>query len=141
MVPRVSRWRALALLAIAASGGAWLFTAGARPCTSRKGIAVPEDLPHAPPGATPFPPEVGRKIASALAARPEGEVPRTRHRDGNVPRYVNRLALEASPYLRQHAHNPVNWYPWGRGGLRGGAPHRPAIVPLGRATPPATGAT
>ncbi len=25
----------------------------------------------------------------------------------------NRLAGEASPYLRQHAHNPVDWYPWG----------------------------
>ncbi len=27
-------------------------------------------------------------------------------------RFVNRLALETSPYLLQHAHNPVNWYPW-----------------------------
>ncbi|MCD9622507.1 thioredoxin domain-containing protein [Rhabdothermincola salaria] len=26
---------------------------------------------------------------------------------------TNRLAQEASPYLRQHAHNPVDWYPWG----------------------------
>jgi uncharacterized protein YyaL (SSP411 family) len=26
---------------------------------------------------------------------------------------VNRLAGEASPYLRQHADNPVDWYPWG----------------------------
>jgi hypothetical protein len=26
---------------------------------------------------------------------------------------VNRLAQETSPYLRQHAHNPVDWYPWG----------------------------
>ena len=26
---------------------------------------------------------------------------------------ANRLAKEASPYLRQHAMNPVNWYPWG----------------------------
>ena len=26
----------------------------------------------------------------------------------------NRLAHEKSPYLLQHAHNPVNWYPWGR---------------------------
>jgi len=26
---------------------------------------------------------------------------------------VNRLAREKSPYLLQHAHNPVNWYPWG----------------------------
>jgi uncharacterized protein len=25
----------------------------------------------------------------------------------------NRLALESSPYLRQHAQNPVDWYPWG----------------------------
>jgi uncharacterized protein YyaL (SSP411 family) len=25
----------------------------------------------------------------------------------------NRLALETSPYLRQHADNPVDWYPWG----------------------------
>ena len=26
---------------------------------------------------------------------------------------TNRLALEKSPYLQQHAHNPVDWYPWG----------------------------
>jgi uncharacterized protein len=26
---------------------------------------------------------------------------------------VNRLAAETSPYLRQHAENPVDWYPWG----------------------------
>ena len=25
----------------------------------------------------------------------------------------NRLAQETSPYLRQHADNPVDWYPWG----------------------------
>lgn len=25
----------------------------------------------------------------------------------------NRLIHETSPYLRQHAHNPVDWYPWG----------------------------
>jgi hypothetical protein len=29
------------------------------------------------------------------------------------PRPANRLAKENSPYLRQHAHNPVDWYPWG----------------------------
>jgi uncharacterized protein YyaL (SSP411 family) len=27
--------------------------------------------------------------------------------------YTNRLINEKSPYLQQHAHNPVNWYPWG----------------------------
>jgi uncharacterized protein YyaL (SSP411 family) len=29
------------------------------------------------------------------------------------PRFTNRLARESSPYLRQHAHNPVDWFPWG----------------------------
>ena len=29
------------------------------------------------------------------------------------PAYTNRLADETSPYLIQHAHNPVDWYPWG----------------------------
>jgi len=31
--------------------------------------------------------------------------------DKDVP--TNRLAKESSPYLLQHAHNPVDWYPWG----------------------------
>jgi uncharacterized protein YyaL (SSP411 family) len=30
-----------------------------------------------------------------------------------LPRMPNRLARESSPYLRQHANNPVDWYPWG----------------------------
>jgi uncharacterized protein YyaL (SSP411 family) len=29
------------------------------------------------------------------------------------PKKTNRLAHETSPYLLQHAHNPVDWYPWG----------------------------
>ncbi|MFO0929362.1 MAG: thioredoxin domain-containing protein [Gemmataceae bacterium] len=33
-------------------------------------------------------------------------------------RFTNRLAAESSPYLRQHAHNPVDWYPWGPEALR-----------------------
>ncbi len=28
-------------------------------------------------------------------------------------KYTNKLINEKSPYLQQHAHNPVNWYPWG----------------------------
>jgi len=33
--------------------------------------------------------------------------------ENRSPLYTNRLALESSPYLLQHAHNPVNWFPWG----------------------------
>ncbi|GFS41866.1 spermatogenesis-associated protein 20 [Trichonephila inaurata madagascariensis] len=31
----------------------------------------------------------------------------------NKPKFKNKLALERSPYLLQHATNPVDWYPWG----------------------------
>ena len=31
----------------------------------------------------------------------------------NSPKHTNALAKERSPYLLQHAHNPVNWLPWG----------------------------
>jgi uncharacterized protein YyaL (SSP411 family) len=32
--------------------------------------------------------------------------------------FTNRLVHESSPYLKQHAHNPVDWYPWGEEALR-----------------------
>ena len=33
--------------------------------------------------------------------------------DNHSMKYTNKLIEETSPYLLQHAHNPVNWYPWG----------------------------
>src|SRR5690606_20288461 len=41
--------------------------------------------------------------------------PRTRQVMMNT---TNRLATETSPYLLQHANNPVDWYPWGEEALR-----------------------
>ncbi len=66
------------------------------------------------PGATDFDDAFVKRLEAAWAGRHPGYAPRTRHlrRDGS-PRYTNRLFLESSPYLLQHAHNPVNWYPWG----------------------------
>lgn len=34
------------------------------------------------------------------------------------PRHTNALAREKSPYLLQHAHNPVNWLPWGEAAFK-----------------------
>ncbi len=65
------------------------------------------------PGAPDFPPEVARAIRAALDAEGARDVPRTRHLENGRPRFTNRLVLQSSPYLRQHAHNPVSWYPWG----------------------------
>ena len=33
--------------------------------------------------------------------------------DSHKHKHTNRLINESSPYLQQHAHNPVDWYPWG----------------------------
>jgi uncharacterized protein YyaL (SSP411 family) len=66
------------------------------------------------PGTDAYPEALARRLADAVRARGPGYVPRTEHRDAQGrPRYTNRLALERSPYLLQHAHNPVSWWPWG----------------------------
>src|SRR4029453_11248486 len=74
----------------------------------------PAPVGDALPGAPPAPPELVAGLRAARDARPRGYVPRTRHLlpDGR-PRWTNRLFLESSPYLLQHAHNPVDWHPWG----------------------------
>ncbi len=47
-------------------------------------------------------------------------------------RTVNRLANESSLYLRQHAENPVDWYPWGPEALeRAAAEDRPVLLSIG----------
>ncbi len=68
------------------------------------------------PGAEPRSDALDAALAQAWADRPAGYVPRTRHLvepAGLQPKYINRLFLQTSPYLLQHAHNPVDWYPWG----------------------------
>ena len=93
------------------------------------------------PGAPPLNPAVAKRLAAAWAKRPAGYRPRTRHLnpDGS-PQYTNRLFLESSPYLLQHAHNPVNWYPWGDEAFEAAASWA-ARCCCRSATPPATGAT
>src|SRR5207247_5002238 len=47
---------------------------------------------------------------------------------------VNRLAGETSPYLLQHAENPVDWYPWGEEALeRARSEDRPILLSIGYA--------
>lgn len=73
------------------------------------------------PSAEAFSPELSRRLKAAL---PEAKGP-----------YINRLALEKSPYLRQHAENPVNWMPWSEEAFaRAKELHRPVLVSIGYAT-------
>src|SRR2546425_3815986 len=49
-------------------------------------------------------------------------------------RRMNRLANETSPYLLQHSHNPVDWYPWGPEALdRARREDRPILLSIGYA--------
>lgn len=48
--------------------------------------------------------------------------------------YTNRLIHETSPYLLQHAHNPVQWYPWGEEALSlARKENKPILVSIGYA--------
>src|SRR5262249_56593317 len=46
--------------------------------------------------------------------------------------HTTRLSKETSPYLQQHAHNPVDWYPWGDEALaKAKAENKPVLLSLG----------
>ncbi len=50
-------------------------------------------------------------------------------------KHTNRLAKEKSPYLLQHQHNPVDWYPWGEEAFaRAKAEDKPILVSIGYST-------
>src|SRR4051794_25482421 len=62
---------------------------------------------------------------------PAGEYPMSASPD---PAYTNRLVDSTSPYLLQHAHNPVGWYPWGEEALsRAKAEDKPIFLSIGYA--------
>jgi uncharacterized protein len=49
--------------------------------------------------------------------------------------HTNRLANEQSPYLLQHAHNPVDWYPWGEEAFaKARAENKPIFLSIGYST-------
>ncbi len=52
-----------------------------------------------------------------------------------MPEHTNRLAKEKSPYLLQHAHNPVDWYPWGEEAFaKAKKEDKPIFLSIGYAT-------
>lgn len=52
----------------------------------------------------------------------------------NEDMYTNELIHETSPYLLEHAHNPVNWYPWGDNALKKAREeNKPLLISIGYA--------
>jgi hypothetical protein len=68
-----------------------------------------------------------------IAPTPEG--PRSSEKYPRPGPGLNLLALEASPYLQLHAHNPVDWYPWGDEAFaRARAENKPVFLSVGYST-------
>jgi uncharacterized protein len=88
------------------------------------------------PGAPDADADLARRLEAKWSARPPGYKPRTRHlRPDGGPMYTNRLFLQSSPYLLQHAHNPVNWYAWGDEAFETARKlHRPVFLSVGYST-------
>ena len=69
-------------------------------------------------------------LASAVVAQGHADTPTTRP----VTQHTNRLADSSSPYLQQHAHNPVDWHPWGAEALeKAKALDKPIFLSIGYA--------
>jgi uncharacterized protein YyaL (SSP411 family) len=108
----------------------------------------PDSAPHAAtqpdrpagdpelPGLGPPSKAMENHLAAALHQKGPAYRPRTRHLlPGGQPRFTNRLILETSPYLLQHAHNPVNWYRWGDEPFeRARKEGKPVLVSVGYST-------
>jgi len=103
-------------------------TAAAKPAA--KFLYVPQ------PGAPAYDNDLINQLEQAKNAREKSYHPRTKHlRPNGWAKYTNRLFLESSPYLLQHAHNPVNWYPWRNEAFEtAGKLNRPVFLSVGYST-------
>ena len=113
--------RVLVLLAVVACGGA--------------GTPAPEGEPPLPGIAAPDA-TLARALHDAVVAKGPSYRPHTRNlgADGHAT-YTNRLIRETSPYLLQHAHNPMNWYAWGDEPFaRARREHKLVLVSIGYST-------
>ena len=120
------------LAAIHTAGGPFNFTLYVPRASAQEAISDSGQLP----GAVPLNAALQEQLDQAWAVRAPNYQPRTKHLnpDGS-PEYTNRLFLETSPYLLQHAHNPVNWYPWGDEAFETARElNRPVLLSVGYST-------
>jgi uncharacterized protein YyaL (SSP411 family) len=77
-----------------------------------------------------------KKLRDAYLAKGLTYKPRTEHfNEDGTPIYTNRLILQDSPYLLQHAHNPVDWYPWSEEAFaKAKEENKPVFLSIGYAT-------
>ena len=88
------------------------------------------------PGTSACSPQLQSELQQARKNRGEDYLPGTRHKDRDGrPLFTNRLILEDSPYLLQHAHNPVDWHAWGTEAFRRAeTENKPVFLSIGYST-------
>lgn len=86
------------------------------------------------PAAKPFAADLASRLWEAWERAGQPVHSRYRQADGK-PRYLNRLILEANPYLQLQAQQPVDWFPWGDEALRRArAENKPIFLSIGYST-------
>ena len=107
-------WPTTCTLRLAATLAVAAIAATAPSCDSALPQASTPTIVTQLPGADPFAETLANELNQAWSRRDPAYKPRTRHLNADgTPKFTNRLFLEGSPYLLQHAHNPMNWRPWG----------------------------
>ena len=89
------------------------------------------------PGIHSFSPRLNEQLEKIRKVRKKTSYqPRTKHLDKKGKAlFTNRLFLENSPYLLQHAHNPVNWHPWSEEAFKEAKKHNhPILLSVGYST-------
>jgi len=125
----------LIIASIGLCGFGCMRTPGADPDPESRQAAPLEGDPRLP-GVAAVDEDLQRELDAALQSQAGDYTPRTHHleTDGS-PRFTNRLILESSPYLLQHAHNPVNWYPWSEEAFeRAKRENKPVFLSIGYST-------
>lgn len=86
------------------------------------------------PGITSSSPEFCELLRRSAQTKHIDTYAKHKNADGSAC-FVNRLVLETSPYLLQHAFNPINWHPWGEEAfLKAKSSHRPVLLSIGYST-------
>lgn len=88
------------------------------------------------PGTAPYSETLRESLKAALITKGPNYQPRTEHLlASGEPKFVNRLILEDSPYLLQHAHNPVDWFAWENEAFeKARQEHKPIFLSIGYST-------
>jgi hypothetical protein len=122
LATKIGVFAAGAVTALLLAGAGYWLTHRETPSTDFRQLI--QDAGKLDVSPTPSPAPLPAELATPLAAADPSE----------PPAFTNRLSGETSPYLLMHAHNPVDWYPWGEEAFaRARKEQKPILLSVGYA--------